>query len=306
MNSLSAAVQRAHRSEKVARTLITICGIGMALVPFLIGLFLLYKGTNTFTLFGHSVTEFLFSGAWNPSDTAEGGGQIGSAMFITGSLVTCALALIITLPFSMATSIFMTEIASPKTRRLIQPAVELFTGIPSVVYGFVGMTVLIPFLRKLFPMPFGFSVLAAGIVLAVMIFPTLTTMAADAMAAVPKQWRDASYGLGATRWETIAKVVLPAAKGGIFTGIILGLARALGEALAVAMVIGQMKVFPTSLFLPASTLTTAISADMGGAMEGGEYNAALWTMALLLFILSFLFIYVIHQLNAATELKGRS
>lgn len=306
MNSLNSAVLKAHRNEKVARTLITICGIGMALVPFLIGLFLLYKGTNTFTVFGHGLGEFLFSGNWNPSDTAEGGGQIGSAMYIMGSLVTCALALIITLPFSMATAIFMTEIAQPKTRRLIQPAVELFTGIPSVVYGFVGMTVLIPFLRKLFPMPFGFSVLAAGIVLAVMIFPTITTMAADAMAAVPKQWRDASYGLGATRWETIAKVVLPAAKGGIFTGIILGLARALGEALAVAMVIGQMKVFPTSLFLPASTLTTAISADMGGAMEGGEYNAALWTMALLLFILSFLFIFCIHQLNAATELKGRS
>ena len=126
------------------------------------------------------------------------------------------------------------------------------------------MTVLIPALRHIFPMPFGFSVLAAGIVLAVMIFPTITTMAADAMAAVPKSWREASYGLGATRWETIAHVVLPAAKSGIFTGIILGLARALGEALAVAMVIGQMKVFPTSLFLPASTLTTAISADMGG------------------------------------------
>lgn len=118
------------------------------------------------------------------------------------------------------------------------------------------MTVLIPALRHIFPMPFGFSVLAAGIVLAVMIFPTITTMSADAMAAVPKSWREASYGLGATRWETIAHVVLPAAKSGIFTGIILGLARALGEALAVAMVIGQMKVFPTSLFLPASTLTT--------------------------------------------------
>jgi phosphate transport system permease protein len=131
-------------------------------------------------------------------------------------------------------------------------------------------------------------------------------MAADAMNAVPKQWREASYGLGATRWETIAHVVLPAAKGGIFTGIILGLARALGEALAVAMVIGQMKEFPTSLFLPASTLTTAISADMGGAMEGGEYSAALWTMALLLFVLSFLFIFLIHQLNSATNLKGKA
>lgn len=304
MNAIDAAVIKAHRNEKAARTFITICGIGMALVPFLIGAFLFLKGTDTFFQFGHSITEFIFSGQWNPSDTAEGGGQAGAGMYIAGSLATCALALLITLPFSIASAIFMTEIAEPRTRRLIQPAIELFTGIPSVVYGFVGMTVLIPFLRKIFPMPFGFSVLAAGIVLAVMIFPTITTMAADAMAAVPKSWREASFGLGATRWETIAHVVLPAAKSGIFTGIILGLARALGEALAVAMVIGQMKVFPTSLFLPASTMTTAISADMGGAMEGGEYSAALWTLALLLFCLSFLFIFLIHQLNAAFSIKG--
>ena len=225
-------------------------------------------------------------------------------MFITGSLAVCLLSLILTLPFSMAAAIFMTEIATPKARRLLQPAIELFTGIPSVVYGFVGLTVLIPFLKSIFPMPFSFSLLAAGIVLAIMIFPTITTMSADALAAVPKSWREASYGLGATRWETIAHVVIPAAKGGIATGIILGLARAMGEALAVAMVIGQMKVFPKSLFLPASTLTTAISADMGGAMEGGEYNAGLWTMALLLFLLSFAFIFLIHYINDLSTLKG--
>ena len=146
-------------------------------------------------------------------------------------------------------------------------------------------------------MPYGFSVLAASCVLAVMIYPTITTMAADAIAAVPRAWRDASFGLGATRWETITRVVLPAARSGIYSGIILGLARALGEALAVAMVIGQMKVFPVSLLKPATTLTTIIAADMGGAMDGGEYNAALWTMALLLFLISFIFIFLIHRLG---------
>ena len=306
MSTLDLAASRAKRHETIARTLISVCGIASAFVPFFIGAFLFWKGSDTFLVFQHGLTEFLFSGQWAPSDTADGGGLIGAGMFLAGSLVTCLLALLISLPISMATSIFMTEIAEPRTRRLIQPAVELFTGIPSVVYGWIGLTVLVPFLRKLFPMPFGFSVLAAGCVLAVMIFPTITTMAADAMTAVPNAWREASYGLGATRWETIRNIVLPAASGGIFTGIILGLARALGEALAVAMVIGQMKVFPTSLFLPASTLTTAIASDMGGAMEGGEYSAALWTMALLLFILSFVFIYLIHRIHSASELKGRS
>lgn len=298
MNQLQKAIAKAHRNDRTAKILITACGVCMALVPILIGLFLFYRGTDTFTLFHHSLTEFLFSGEWNPGDTAEGGGKVGAAMFITGSLAVCLLSLILTLPFSMAAAIFMTEIATPKARRLLQPAIELFTGIPSVVYGFVGLTVLIPFLKSIFPMPFSFSLLAAGIVLAIMIFPTITTMSADALAAVPKSWREASYGLGATRWETIAHVVIPAAKGGIATGIILGLARAMGEALAVAMVIGQMKVFPKSLFLPASTLTTAISADMGGAMEGGEYNAALWTLALLLFLMSFVLIFIIHHTNS--------
>ena len=304
MNQLQKAIAKAHRNDRTAKILITACGVCMALVPILIGLFLFYRGTDTFTLFHHSLTEFLFSGEWNPGDTAEGGGKVGAAMFITGSLAVCLLSLILTLPFSMAAAIFMTEIATPKARRLLQPAIELFTGIPSVVYGFVGLTVLIPFLKSIFPMPFSFSLLAAGIVLAIMIFPTITTMSADALAAVPKSWREASYGLGATRWETIAHVVIPAAKGGIATGIILGLARAMGEALAVAMVIGQMKVFPKSLFLPASTLTTAISADMGGAMEGGEYNAGLWTMALLLFLLSFAYIFLIHYIKDLSTLKG--
>ena len=151
MNAIETVVQRAHRNEKAAKTFITICGIGMALVPLLIGAFLFVKGTDTFFTFGHSVTEFLFSGQWKPSDTAEGGGQVGAAMFLAGSLVTCLLALVISLPFSLASSIYMTEIATPKRRRLIQPAIELFTGIPSVVYGFVGMTVLIPALRHIFP-----------------------------------------------------------------------------------------------------------------------------------------------------------
>ena len=304
MNKLDKVMAKTHRNERTARILITACGICMALVPILIGLFLFFKGTVTFTQFHHSLTEFLFSGVWNPSDTAEGGGQVGAAIFLTGTLAVCLLSLVLSMPFSMATAIFMTEMTTPKVRRLLQPAVELFTGIPSVVYGFVGMTVLIPFLKSIFPMPFSFSLLAAGIVLAIMIFPTITTMTADALASVPKSWREASYGLGATRWETIAHVVLPAAKSGIATGVILGLTRAMGEALAVAMVIGQMKIFPTSLFMPASTLTTAISADMGGAMEGGEYNAALWSMALVLFILSFAFIYLIHHINEVSSLKA--
>lgn len=288
---------RVRHQELLSSTGVKVCGIAAALLPFCIGAFLMIRGAETFFVFGHSLTEFLTSGVWQPSDSIEGGGQVGAAMFISGSVVICFLALVLALPVSLAAAIYMTEIAQPSTRRKVQPLIELFTGIPSVIYGWIGLTVLIPLLRKIFPMPFGFSVLAANIVLAVMIFPVITMMASDAMMAVPNSWRDAAYGLGATRWETIRTVVIPAAKTGIFTGIVLGLARALGEALAVAMVVGQMKKFPTSLFLPATTMTTVIASDMGSAMEGGEYNAALWTLAFLLFALSFILIFIIHMVG---------
>ncbi len=292
-----------HHRELLATTGVKLCGFTAALLPFCIGLFLFMRGSETFLVFGHSLQEFLFSGQWAPSDTASGGGQVGAAMFISGSLVICLLALLFALPVSLAAAIYMTEIASPSSRRYVQPFIELFTGIPSVIYGWIGLTVLIPFLRKFFTMPFGFSVLSASLVLATMIFPVITMMASDAMMAVPKSLRDAAYGLGATRWEIIRTVVLPSARTGIFTGIVLGLARALGEALAVAMVVGQMKVFPTSLFLPATAMTTVIASDMGSAMEGGEYNAALWTLALLLFVISFILIFIIHHVGKK-RLKG--
>ncbi len=175
---------------------------------------------------------------------------------------------------------------------------EIFVGIPSVVYGWIGLTILVPLIKNIFNLRFGFSVLAAGIVLAVMIFPTITSLAADALRSIPKSYRAASYGLGATRWQTIAKVVVPAAVTGLMTAVILGLARAFGEALAVAMVIGKMRAFPSSLLAPTNNLTAAIAADMGGAMEGSEYNIALWTMALLLFIISLACIFAIHFLTA--------
>ena len=175
--------------------------------------------------------------------------------------------------------------------------VEIFAGIPSVVYGWVGLTVLVPFIKTVFDRQVGHSILAAGIVLAIMIFPTITTVSADAIGAVPVECRYAAYGLGSTRWQMIYKIVLPAARPGIISGIILGLARAFGEALAVAMVIGQTTALPTSIFSTSKTLTTEIASQMGNAMEGGEMKSALWTMALLLFLIALLFISLIHHFS---------
>jgi phosphate transport system permease protein len=289
------------KKEYLGRFFVTACGLFIILLTMSIGAFLLYKGMGTFTIYHHTLTEFLFSSNWNPADDFTGGGQVGAAIFIFGSIIICFLALLIATPFSLAAAIFMAEISPKISTKILQPAVEIFVGIPSVVYGWVGLTILIPFIENVFHLQVGFSVLAGSIVLAVMIFPSITSVSADSLKNVPGEYREAAYGLGSTRWQVICKVILPAARPGILTGIILGLARAFGEALAVAMVIGKMKAFPKNILSPTNNLTSAIASDMGGATEGGEYNIALWTMALLLLVISFTFILVVRKVSSKGE-----
>ena len=253
----------------------------------------------------HNNHKFLFSSEWAPNDSAtEGGGSVGAAVYIVGSLLTCGLGLLIAVPFAVGAAIFMVEIAPELGEKILRPATEIYVGIPSVVYGWIGLTVLVPWIRDTFNAKMGgFSVIAAAIVLAVMIFPTIATVSADALKGVPDAYRQGAFGLGSTRWQVIRKVVLPAAKPGIFVGIIMGLARAFGEALAVAMVIGKTRAFPTSLLSPTNNLTAAIASDMGNTASGGEHNLALWTMALLLFIISLICIFLIHSISGKGEAK---
>lgn len=283
--------------EYAWRGLATIGGLFVIGLTLLIGAFLVYKGSGTFLIFKHSLAEFVGSSNWGPVDNSSGGGTVGALIFICGSLATCALALLIATPLSLGSAIFMTEISPKFGEKFFRPVVQIFAGIPSVVYGWVGLTVLVPAIKTIFKVQVGQSILAAGMVLAVMIFPTITSMASDAIAAVPKTNRDGAYGLGSTRWQAIYRVIVPAAKSGIISSVIMGLARAFGEALAVAMVIGQTNAMPTGLLSRSKTITTEIAAQMGNAMEGGELKTALWTMALLLFLISLLFIWIIHRLN---------
>ncbi len=300
-------IERTLRSDRYWRYLINAAGIFLLVVTGAIGAFLLYRGTGTFTQYGHSLSEFLFSTQWNPADTLAGGGHVGAGIFIVGSLLTCALALLIATPVSIGLAVYMAEITPRYGKQFWQPVVEIFVGIPSVIYGWMGLTVLVPFIQKHTESASGFSVLAASIVLALMIFPTITSVTMNALNAVPKTYRQGAYGLGATRFEVITKIVLPVAKSGIMAGIVLGLARAFGEALAVAMVIGKMKALPHSLLDPTVNLTGAIAADMGGTMEGSEFNMALWSMALLLFVISLVFILLIRYISAkgGAAVEGR-
>ena len=293
------------KSEYAGRILVTVCGGFLIVLTLIIGLFLIIRGSATFTEYHHSIIEFLFSSDWSPKDSVgEYGGGVGAAVYIVGSLSTCGLALLISVPFSIAAAVLITEIAPDLGTKLFQPAVEIFVGIPSVVYGWVGMTVLVPWIRDTFNAPKGgYSVLAAGLVLAVMIFPTITTVSADSIRSVSDNYRKAAYGLGSTRWQMIWHISLPAAMPGILTGVILGLARAFGEALAVAMVIGKTRAFPDSILSPTNNLTAAIASDMGNSANGGEMNMALWSMALLLFIISILCILIIHLISGRSQKK---
>ncbi len=298
--------QGSFKNELLGKYTVTAFGWFVIALTLLIAGFLVVKGTQTFTKFDHSVWEFLFSSTWNPNNIeGQAGGDVGAAIFIVGSLYTCSLALLIATPFAIGTAIFMTEISPKLGKKIIQPAVEIFVGIPSIIYGFLGYILLCKWFAATFPesTPFGLGVLQASIVLAIMIYPTITTVTADAIRNVPDSYRKAGYGLGSTRWQVIYKIVLPSATQGILTGIILGLARAFGEALAVAYVIGRVKAFADTIVSPTYNITAIIASEMADAVRGGEQEAALWSLALLLFLISLFFILLINLIGKLSRRK---
>ena len=207
------------------------------------------------------------------------------------------LAILISTPLSIAAALFLTDVGPKWAQSVLQPAIELFVGIPSVVFGWVGLSVLVPFIRNHIG-GLGFSLLAGGIVLSVMALPTITTVATDSLRALPIGLKEASYGLGATRWQTLARVLLPAALPGLMTAVILGMARAIGEALAVQMVIGNTEILPKQLTDRASTLTSIITLDMGNTVGGTPWNNALWSMAMLLLLIALALILMIRVVSA--------
>lgn len=294
------------RREFLGRGFVTVMGFLIIFITIALLTFLLARGTASFTQFRHSVIDFLTDATWAPTDSFNkpGEGHIGAAVFLFGSLLTCGLAILLATPFSLGAAIFMTEIAPRAGKKFFQPAVEIFVGIPSIVYGWVGLTVLVPWIRDTFKAPVGgYSVFAAVIVLTVMIFPTITTYITDTLRGVPDSYRQAAYGMGSTRWQVIKNVVIPASRTGIYTGIILGLARAFGEALAVSMVIGRTRLFPQSILHPTANITGILASDMGNTIDGSEANMALWSLALLLMLISILFIVLIHFLSGKQKSK---
>jgi phosphate transport system permease protein len=285
------------KNEYLGRTYAFACGLFIILLTLIIIFFIFSKGIATFTEDGVSLSQFLFSTAWKPDAEPA---KFGALIFIAGSTFVSLGAVILSAPISVALAIFMHYISPKFGQKVLQPALELFVGIPSVVYGWLGFSILLPLLKGTFG-GIGFSLLAGIIVLSIMIPPTTASIAADAVKVVPGVYMEASYGLGATRWQTISKVIVPASKSGILTGVVLGLARAFGEAMAVQMVIGNSIRLADGLLNPTSTLTSILAMDMGNTVTGTAWNNALWSMALLLLIISFVFIFIIRFLGKRGE-----
>ncbi len=285
------------KNEYAGRGYAYFCGVMIIVITLSIMIFIASKGVQTFIKDGESLSGFLFGTRWNPSGDVP---QYGALVFILGSTFISVGAVIISAPIAIALAIFMNLISSKIGKTVLQPVLELFVGIPSVVYGWMGITVLIPLIKNSFG-GLGFSLLAGILVLSVMILPTIASLSSDAIKTVPREYLEASYGLGATRWQTIIKVILPAGKNGILTGVVLGIARAFGEALAVQMVIGNTARLPFNLTESMATLTSIITMDMANTAGGSTWNNALWTLALILLIISFVFILIIRKIGSRGE-----
>ncbi len=262
-----------------------------------------FVGNKAFRVFAHVTPwHFLFVAHWTPlQDPAHQ--DYGAWGIILGSIIVVAMAIVIATPLSVGAALFLEQTDRQIGDRLLRPVIEVFVGIPSVVYGWIGLTILVPFIRTHTNSPTGLSVLAAGLVLSVMIVPTVTSLSADAVRRVPAAMAEASYALGATRWQTIYRVILPAARAGITTGIVLGMARALGEALAVAMVIGGVPNLPSNILGPAATMTTAIALDLASGPLNPVLSDALYTLGLLLLLMSLGMILLIRRLSGRFEVR---
>jgi phosphate transport system permease protein len=294
----AAGLPRARRrwAEFAIEAAIRVAGVSTIAFVVLIFLFLLREGLPAF--FQVSL-ENLFGQRWYPTF-----GLYGTLPLILGSLLVTLTAIAMAVPLGVATAVFIREVAPPWAREVLKPMIEVLAGIPSVVLGFFGMTVLAPLVRRVLGMPTGLTAFTGAVVLAYMSLPTIISVAEDALDAVPKSYRDAALALGATQWQTIWHVVVPAARSGVLTAIMLGMGRAIGETMAVMMVTGNAARMPVtwdSLFRPVRTMTATIAAEMGEVAQGSTHYHVLFAVGIILFLVTF----VINLTAAAAIFQKR-
>jgi phosphate transport system permease protein len=286
-----------RRREFWLELLIRAAGFSAIFFMVLIFLFLLREGAPA--LWEVSLGNF-FGTRWYPNEEL-----FGTWPLILGSLLVTVGAVVIALPLSLATAIFIRELAPNWLREILKPLIEVLAGIPSVVLGFLGMIALAPLVREWLNVPTGLSAFTGSLVLAYMALPTIISVAEDAIDAVPRSYRDGALAMGATHWQTIWRVVMPAARSGVIIAVMLGIGRAIGETMAVMMITGNAARIPRewyALFLPARTMTATIAAEMGEVAQGSTHYHVLFAVGILLFVVTF----VINAIASAVVIRGGS
>jgi phosphate transport system permease protein len=282
------------------------------IIVALVVIFLVSRAWPAVTSIG--LGAFFGSANWDPDGgLGFGAGSFGALSPIFGSFAVVLLALVIAVPFALAVAIFITDTNPRFGERVIRPAVEVFVGIPSVVYGYVGFIALLPLLRHIAPPGRnGSGILAAGMVLAIMVVPTIATISADGLLSVPPALREGSMALGATQWQTIRRVLLPSARPSIISGVVLGFARAMGEALAVSLVIGDVNVIPnflkqgvSALLEPFTTMTVTITDGVDKLAINPEGTAARYMLAVVLLVVTFVSILIVRMVARGRN-RGRA
>jgi len=272
-------------------------GIASIIFVCLIFIFLVKEG---FSLFKNvSIVDFLLGQKWYPISTPA---SFGILSLIVGSLYVTLGATIIAVPIGIASAVYIAEVAPVKIREVLKSGIEILAAIPSVVLGFIGMMTLVPWVKNTFHLPTGLTAFSGALMLAFMAMPTIVSIAEDSLNAVPKRYKEAALALGATRWQAIWRVILPAASSGILAAVMLGIGRVIGETMAVMMITGNAARIPDSLFQPVRTLTATVAAEMGETVRGSDHYYALFAIGIVLFIITF-FINLIADLAVHNKRK---
>ena len=275
-------------SRKIKEILIKNLFLALSMVSlFILGLIVVFLFQEALPIFRTvSVGDFLFGTLWYPTSSPP---EFGIWPLILASLIVTFFATLIAVPVGLLSAIYLGELAGAVTKEILKPIIELLAGLPSVVLGFFGMVILGPWLQETFDLPTGLNITTASIMLAIMAIPTISSLSEDALYSVPREYKEASYALGATRFETMVSVLIPAALSGISTAVILGMARAIGETMVVLMVAGGATAIPESLFDPVRPMTSAIAAEMGEAPYGSPHAHALFAIGVVLFFMTVFF-----------------
>ncbi len=272
-------------SERAIEALIRVCGISAILFVFGIFLFVYREGSG-YLFHGFDPVKFLTSIEWYP--TSRGNVRYGVLAMLAGTASVTILAMALAVPFGLGAAVFVSEFCGHKLRETLKIVIELLAAIPSVVWGFIGLTVMNPIIITLFHAPVGLNVLNGGIILALMSVPIIVSIGEDALKAVPDSYREASLAMGATRWQTIYRVLLPAAKNGLLAAVLLGVGRGVGETMAVLMATGHSINIPHSVLDSVRTLTATIAAELGETAEHSDHYQVLFIIGMLLFSITFL------------------